>query len=946
MCINQAMHNIFLILALLLTPLVIHAEPKGQPLNEDPLPSVLTIASSNNFPPINLLDDNGELQGFARDISSAVAKQIGVKVRRKHSPRWTDVLSWLDSGEADLIHDTGYTKKREEFLDFSLPIIEMSEVIFVKQNQYDIHSIDSLKGKKVACVNKHITHLFLQGIPEINCHIVNTPAEGLAALISGSTDAFVYPEQIVQYLVQDLGLTDEIKITGSPLHSLSWSMTVKKGNQKLLEQLNIGIKAIKRSGEYDEIYNKWFGRKFLSGYTQKELLPLLIFSGIIFILLGLMIGLAIYARKMRKTYRDLVESEYKYHQLIDKLPQRIFLKDLQLNYVSCNKKYADDLGISPNEIHGKNDFEFHPENAEEYQQGDRDVMAADESIDFVEHYIDAGKKHTIHTTKIPMHDDKGEVNGILGVFSDITEQQELQFKISAMLHEHTTITDSVPNVLYKLDMEGNIVWCNKQFEKVTGLEQDQIIGQSALLHFPDRDKDAIIEAISSVFKNGFARVEAHFITHLGEVPYNFNGATLLDDKGKVVGLTGVGSDISKEKEAEIQRENLQQQLQQAQKMEAIGQLTGGIAHDFNNMLASILGYSQLALKQQENNSDNKTVGYLQEVISAGERASKLIRQMLTFSRGTEGEMKPLLLKTQLDDTVNMLRPILPSSVELRLEVDDVPAIMGDSVQLQQMLTNLCINARDAMDGQGNLTLKLEKLLNYSITCSSCHKSITSDFVVISVQDSGHGIPNDIINKIFDPFISSKDVGKGTGMGLAMVHGIVHEHNAHITVQSDPETGTVFSVYFPYLDTTPLLKESSQTINSELTSTHQTDSYHILIVDDEPAVMSMLTEMMKSEGYEVTGVTDSSEALALFTNTPERFDLVVTDQTMPGITGVEMAQAMLIQRSDVPIILCSGYSEQIDKNGAEKLGICEFLSKPLDMNRFMALIEKNLKGKAP
>lgn len=931
----------FLLLVLLLVNTALYAKTETSPSTLGARSAQLTIASSNNFPPINLLDEDNELQGFARDISTAVTKAIGVKVHHIHSPHWTEVLAWLESGRADLIHDTGYTKERDTFLDFSDPIIEMPEVIFVRPNRYDIHNLDSLKGKKVACVNKHITHLHLQRTPEIICHIVNTPAEGLAALVSGSVDAFVYPEQIIQYLAQDLQLTSKIKVTGTPLQHLSWSMTVKEGNHELLERLNQGIATIKRSGEYDRIYDEWFGRKLLAGYSTKEIFLFTTFGSIISILLGLVLGLGIYTKKLRKTHYSLEESENRYRTLVDKLPQRIFLKDRDMNYVSCNKQYAEDLNISPQEIVGKDDFDFHPKNAEKYRSGDRSVMEADETLEFVEDHIDNGKEHIIQTTKVPMHDETGKVTGVLGIFWDITEQKQLQEKMANLLREHTTITDTVPDTLYKLDTNGNIVWCNRQFENVTGLSKEQLIGMPALELIADVDKQAVAEAITKVFETGFARIEAHFITQSGEVLYDFSDATLIDEKGNVTGLTGVGRDVSKEKEAEIQHEKLQQQLQQAQKMEAIGQLTGGIAHDFNNMLASILGYSELALQLESGNKDSKTHDYLQEIYKSGTKASELISQMLTFSRGAKGEMKPLLLNEQLDDTVKMLRPMLPSSTELRLEIDDnVPAIMGDTVQLQQMLTNLCINARDAMMGQGYLTLKLGLMKNVSMVCNSCHESVTGDFVVVSVQDSGHGIPAEVLDRIFEPFVTTKAMGKGTGMGLAMVHGIVHEHGGHITVQSSIETGTTFQVLFPFLESASITT-SPEAATYHPAPTHEAGKYHILVVDDEPSVMQMIREVLAHQGYQVTGVTESHAALTLFSKDPEQFDMVVTDQTMPGITGAEMAQTMLILKPNLPIILCTGYSEHIDEKGSQMMGISTFLHKPLDQVRFLSLVEQHL-----
>jgi len=219
-------------------------------------------ASSNNFPPMNILDKDGNLAGFGKDLSDAVVKAIGGRVTHIHSAHWSQVLGWLDSGKADFIHDTGYTEDRDEFLDYSDPIIEMPEVIFIRQDRYDITGFDSLKGRTVACVNKHISHLYLQKFPEIKCHIVKTPVEGLYELVAGKVDAFVYPKQIILYLVQELRLGDKIKIVGEPLRTLTWSMVVKEGNEEVLRLLNEGISEVRETGEYKRIYNKWWARKY------------------------------------------------------------------------------------------------------------------------------------------------------------------------------------------------------------------------------------------------------------------------------------------------------------------------------------------------------------------------------------------------------------------------------------------------------------------------------------------------------------------------------------------------------------------------------------------------------------------------------------------------------------------------------------------------------------
>ncbi|MBT6879635.1 MAG: transporter substrate-binding domain-containing protein [Gammaproteobacteria bacterium] len=269
----------------------------------------VTVASSNNFPPINNLDEQGELIGFGRDLSDAVLREMGVEVRRLHSPKWTQVLQWLDSGETDLIHDTGYTAEREGYLDFSIPIIEMPETIFVQPQRLDIHNIQSLNGKKVACVRNHISHIYLMNFPDIECSVVETPLEGLYALASGGVDAYVYPKQIVEYYAQKLRLADKVKIVGEPLRTLTWSMTVKEGNRELLDLVNQGIKKVRDSNEYDRIYDKWFGYSLLSGYTPSEVKVIFTVTILFSFMVGSMLMMAFTNRRIRTANRVVAASE-------------------------------------------------------------------------------------------------------------------------------------------------------------------------------------------------------------------------------------------------------------------------------------------------------------------------------------------------------------------------------------------------------------------------------------------------------------------------------------------------------------------------------------------------------------------------------------------------------------------------------------------------------------
>ncbi len=271
--------------------------------------SSVVIASSDDFPPINMLDSHGELQGFGRELSDAVFASLGIQVNRLYAPIWGDVLDDLAEGRADLIHDAAYTKERTAYLEFSQPIVQMDEVIFVRSDQVDIHDFESLKGKKVACVDKHITHLYLQHFPEISCYVVHRPIEGVYALMSGDVDAYVYPREIVLYFMQKFGVSDQFKVVGEPLRTLYWSMAVKKGNTPMLNLINRGLDNVRASGEYQQIYQKWFGRKLFAGYTRREFQVFAALTAFAALLVGAALSLMWYNRRLRKTGNRLKFSQ-------------------------------------------------------------------------------------------------------------------------------------------------------------------------------------------------------------------------------------------------------------------------------------------------------------------------------------------------------------------------------------------------------------------------------------------------------------------------------------------------------------------------------------------------------------------------------------------------------------------------------------------------------------
>jgi nitrogen-specific signal transduction histidine kinase/CheY-like chemotaxis protein len=371
------------------------------------------------------------------------------------------------------------------------------------------------------------------------------------------------------------------------------------------------------------------------------------------------------------------------------------------------------------------------------------------------------------------------------------------------------------------------------------------------------------------------------------------------------------------------QKSLESRLMQAQKLEAIGTLAAGIAHDFNNILAAIVGYAELI--NWEVRRGSKAERNLQELLKASGRAKDLVQQILTFSRESRQERKPLEIKPVVKESLKLLRASLPSSIEIREEIEnDIGKIEADPTQIHQVLMNLCTNAAHAMRKNGGLLkVSLSNVDMDASTAAQYPNILPGPFIRLSVSDTGHGMSPEVLARIFDPYFTTKEVDEGTGLGLAVVHGIVESYRGAITVYSEPGSGTTFHVYFPQIDHA---KEVAVTQKVEPLLMGKNE--RILFIDDEQALVDVGEQILKSLRYEVTIGTSSIEALELFRKQPERFDLVITDMTMPNMTGDKLAKELLRIRPDIPIVLCTGYNERITGEAAKEMGIREFAMKPL------------------
>ena len=388
-----------------------------------------------------------------------------------------------------------------------------------------------------------------------------------------------------------------------------------------------------------------------------------------------------------------------------------------------------------------------------------------------------------------------------------------------------------------------------------------------------------------------------------------------------------------------EKEKLEALLRRTQKNEAISALTGGIAHDFNNILTAILGYTEIAMGRTQQEAPIHT--NLEEVLKAGYRARDLVKQLLTFSRQTDQDKKSLQVSLVVKEALKMLRAALPTTIEIRQDIKTGSGkVMADPTQIHQMLVNLCTNAARSMHEKGGILGVILSDTELDSHFTDQHQGLKpGPYVKLTVSDTGHGISRSTIQRIFDPGFTSKAGENGSGLGLTVVHGIVKNHGGTLTVYSEHNRGTTFNIFLPRV-----AEEGSQGI--DLATSLPRGNERVLFVDDEHVLAELGENMLKPLGYTVTTKTNSIEALEIFRAQPQSFDLVVTDMTMPDMTGLELAGKLLQIRADLPIILCSGFSEMATHDKARATGVREFVMKPVDLSEMAKIVRRVLDKKAP
>ncbi len=536
-----------------------------------------------------------------------------------------------------------------------------------------------------------------------------------------------------------------------------------------------------------------------------------------------------------------------------------------------------------------------------------------------------------------------------GIMIEITSRmkavallEESEQKLEENLQLLNSIIENQPTCVKLVAKDGTLLDINPAgLAMVKASSKEAVVGTSVYDFIDENDRGAYRQFNEDIC-NGkkrtfrFNLIDSASNRHLLEsvaVPLKYGSS------GDLVQL-GLTDDITKKVAAQSEKERLEKRLYHAEKMEAIGTLAGGVAHDFNNILSAIIGFTELAaLKLPQDSAVTKD---LLAALDASNRAKDLVKQILAFSRQTEHEKQPIQLSAVIKEVVKLLRASIPTTIDIRLNIiEENDTIWADTTQIHQVLMNLCTNAYHAMrQTGGTLTIELFRTeIHESDELAMGHQLSPGPHVLLRVSDTGSGIDRNLQKRIFDPYFTTKPKGEGTGMGLAVVHGIVQNHVGHIGVYSEQNKGSTFVIYLPRI-----LPADSKT-NTQDTPIPKGDE-SILVVDDEQTIAEIEQRILESLGYKVTATTSCLDALDCFSDTPDAFDLVITDMTMPEMTGATLTRKLMSIRKDIPIVLCTGFSDLINEEKAKAIGIREYIMKPVVLKEMAEVVRRVLDDSTP
>ena len=643
------------------------------------------------------------------------------------------------------------------------------------------------------------------------------------------------------------------------------------------------------------------------------------------------IGVNIDITERRQAEQALRESEERFRIFVEHAADSFYLLDLNGRLVDVNSAACTSLGYTREELLS-------------LSVPDIDVdFPADKLADFLGNLTEGeavtveGKQKRKDGSTFPVELRVGRLGTemqpmILALARDITERRQAEEALHKSEEKYRKIFENVRDVYYQTGYDGTITEISPSIERHSGYTREALIG-TQIVDFYFYPKD-YLELCEKLEQNGEVNdFEIRLKDKQGRLNYgSVNARIVFDVDGKPVATEGTLRDITDRRQAEKEKANLERQLHLAKKMETIGTLAGGIAHDFNNILQPILGYTEMALSSLP--ATDPLSDDLQQILDGANRAKDLVNQILTFSRQHEQERKPLQLQLIIQEALKLMRPSIPTTIEIRKRIDSsCEKVSADATQIHQVIVNLCTNAFQVMEEKGGvLTIELKQVEVNALTAKLYSNLQQKEYALLTIRDTGIGMDQATLERVFEPFFTTKMVDGGTGLGLSVVHGIIRSHQGEIIVKSELGKGSTFQVYLP------ILTDRRQSGEKDVESI-PVGQESILVVDDEEAIIGVMKRMLGRLGYRVIAKNSSIEGLKAFRQRPAEYDLVITDLTMPNLTGLELAKEIGKIRSGIPVILMTGYGENIKGDLQKGYGIQAIVGKPIMFRELAAMVRK-------
>ena len=632
----------------------------------------------------------------------------------------------------------------------------------------------------------------------------------------------------------------------------------------------------------------------------------------------------------QKAQERIEARERELSTFLDSLPGYAFFKNSRSIYVSANRLYCEWVGCSPDEIRGKTDHDLFPEEvANQAGEEDRRIFETGESLDVGETRVRQGDRVlTISTRKVPVKNEKGRVVGVIGLGIDITQRK----KAEADRERLVTAIEQLAEAIIITDTEGIIQYVNPAFEKITAFNREEAVGRNTSMLKSGEHDDAFYESLWETLWRGEIW-QGNLINRRKDGALYEEEATIApvrDGSGSITNYVAVKRDVTAQNE-------LESQLQQAQRMVTVGQLAGGVAHDFNNLLTMINGHCEFLMNGID--PEDPMCTDVEGIRKASKQAQQLTRQLLTFSRRQYVEPKVLDLDSVLSEMKKMLKRLLGESIELRIEKPEkLGNIEADPGQVEHLIVNLAINSRDAMEEGGVLTFEMADVELDSRFARSRIDVTPGHFVRLIVSDTGCGMDENVRRHMFEPFFTTKGAGKGTGLGLATVYGIVKPSGGYIQCVSQADQGTTFLIYLPRVDKTA---ERLTGQDSEEKSVQGVET--VLVVEDDRRILKLIQRALTKQGYVVVPASDGEAALEELEKAGDSIDLLLTDVVMPGMNGTELARRILELRPEMKVLFMSGYAGKALLHEIVEKVETEFIRKPFLLQSLCSRIRSILDG---